>query len=83
MKSVTPLIKYLVLGMAVLARKAVDSDVWALIVAGVNAIDDEPIDGLDKKKTVLAQIKEIAPNIAGWLLGLVIDVAVGKMRVTQ
>ena len=73
----------IVLALATLARYLVGSEIWGLIVAGVTAVEDEPIEGVEKKKIVLSNIKPIATKLAGWALGIAIDVAVGKMSVDK
>ncbi len=73
----------LVLAIAAMARYLVGGEIWGLIVSGVTAVEDEPMKGTEKKATVLETIRPIATNLAGWALGIAIDVAVGKMSVEK
>jgi hypothetical protein len=73
----------IILAIATLARYLVGGEIWGLIIAGVTAVEEEPIEGVEKKKIVLSSIRPIATSLAGWALGIAIDVAVGKMSVDK
>lgn len=73
----------IVIALATLARYLVGSEIWGPIVAGVAAVEDEPIKGAAKKEVVLESIKPIAAAFYTWAISIAIDVAVGKMNVDK
>jgi hypothetical protein len=79
----TTYLKALITAIAALARRAVGSETWALIVVAVQQADEMDSSGAEKKETVLEYLKRLAPSAAGWLLSMAVDIAVAKLRTAK
>ena len=67
--------------IATLVRQLIGSDLWSLIVIAVTQQDGTEKSGSEKREAVITAMRSIAPvDVAGWMLGLAIEVAVARLR---
>lgn len=55
--------------------------VWGQIQGIIQIVEDDTKSGAEKKATALELIEKLGLGLAGWLLNLAIELAVGKLRV--
>ena len=68
--------------IATLAKSlAPDGDIWKQVQTMVYAMEDSTLPGPEKKQKVLEGLKTIGLEAAGWLLQLLIELAVAYIRV--
>ena len=70
--------------IATLVRQLIGSDLWSLIVIAVTQQDGAEKSGTEKREAVITAMRSIAPvDVAGWMIGLAIEAAVAKLKVSK
>jgi len=71
------LLPYLIDGLAVHVSSG---DVWGKLQAFVPIVDAPTASGSGKRSKVLTMVEEASPSLAGFLLNLLLEPAVAKLR---
>jgi len=64
-----------------LATLLTDKTVFNRVLDAVNTVDDPNTPGNEKREAVMKQLKVIGLDLATWLAGLLIELAVSYLRI--
>ena len=69
--------------IAALVKRLVGEDLWTAIEIAVNYQDTENKTGEEKRAFIIEQAKELFSSATTWMLGLAIEAAVAKLKVSK
>lgn len=66
-----------------LVRQVVGAELWGAIFVAVQYQDSTNRTGEEKRAIIVEQAKTLFSGVASWMIGLAIESAVAKLRVTK
>ena len=69
--------------IAALVKRLVGADLWTAISIAVNYQDTENKTGEEKRAFIVEQAKTLFSSATTWMLGLAIEAAVAKLKVSK